>query len=97
MSAFLIVHVTMKDPDKFQTYAEATAPTLAAVGAEVLIKGKMANMLIGKHNSDVGAVIKFPDQAAIDTWYNSDEYQALIPNRDAAADIVAIRFDAAPG
>ncbi|MAE04785.1 MAG: hypothetical protein CMH76_00460 [Nitrospinae bacterium] len=41
-------------------------------------------------------VIKFPDQVAAKAWYDSPEYQALIPNRDEAADMVFISFNEPP-
>jgi len=53
----------------------------------------MIKTLVGKHNGHSAAVIKFPDQATTDAWYNSANYQALIPNRDEAADMVFISYD----
>jgi len=96
MSSFIIVHTTVKDPEKFKVYAGSAGATLSAFGAEFVAKGKMVKTLIGEHNGHTAAVIKFPDQAAIDAWYNSADYQALIPNRDAAADMVFIAYDGLP-
>jgi len=96
MSSFLIVHITIKDPEKLKTYISSAGATLAEFGAEILTKGKVINTLVGEHNGHSAAVIKFPDQAAIDVWYNSANYQALIPNRDEAADMVFISYDEPP-
>lgn len=96
MSSFIIVHTTVKDPDKYQSYASSAGATLSAFGGEMAMKGKMVRTLIGEHNSQATAVIKFPDQAAIEAWYSSENYQALIPNRDAAADMVFITYDEPP-
>ena len=35
----------------------------------------------------------FPDGAALRAWYNSPDYQALVPLRDEAADMVFIAAD----
>lgn len=96
MSAFLIVHTTIKNPEKFQTYGASAGQTLAAHGAEILHKGKVAKVIVGEHNSQAVAIIKFPNLATIDTWYNSDEYQALIANRNEAADMTFIAYDKLP-
>ena len=97
MAAFLIVHSTVTDPEKFQAYATAVGPVLAAFGGEVALRGKRAGVLTGEHAHQTAAVIKFPDQASIVAWYGSPEYQALIANRDAAADVVFISYDVPEG
>jgi uncharacterized protein (DUF1330 family) len=40
-------------------------------------------------------VIRFPDAQALDDWYNSEAYQALIPLRTEAADVDLINYEAA--
>jgi uncharacterized protein (DUF1330 family) len=40
-------------------------------------------------------VIRFPDAQALDDWYSSDAYQALIPLRTEAADVDLINYEAA--
>ena len=37
-------------------------------------------------------VIRFPSIDAIDRWYHSDAYQALIPLRDEAADVTIVGY-----
>jgi len=44
--------------------------------------------LTGAANYDVFVLIEFPDADSVRTWYQSAEYQALIPNRDEAADML---------
>lgn len=93
MSAFVVVHVTVKNPDKFQVYADAAPATIAEFGGEVLLRGQVKSVLSGAHGHQSVAVIKFPDQEAVSNWYNSPAYQALIPNRNQAADVVLISCD----
>ncbi len=50
---------------------------------------KLKNAIHGPIPHQVIALFEFPDSATIDTWYNSDEYQALVSLRDEAA---VIRF-----
>ena len=50
---------------------------------------KVEKVIHGPIPHQVIALFEFPDSAAIDSWYNSDEYKALISLRDEAA---VIRF-----
>lgn len=96
MSAYVVVHITIKDAEKFQAYAEPAGATIRAAGGESLFRGKVARVLAGQHDHQMAAVLKFPDQGAVEAWYRSDDYQALIPNRDEAADVVLISLDEPP-
>lgn len=93
MSAYMIVHVTVSDMEKFKAYSEAAKATLKTYGAELLFKGKVADVLTGEHDYKMSAVMKFPNDSSITEWYNSIDYQALIPLRDSAADIVLVGIE----
>ena len=89
MAAYVVVHSTIKDPDKMQEYAAAAGPTFASFGGEMLSKGP-SEALSGSHGHKIMVVIKFPDRKTALAWYNSPPYQALIPTRTAAMDSVFI-------
>ena len=88
MTALLIVNLTMKDAEKFKAYAAKAPKTLETAGAKVLFKGPAVKVLAGENQHKVAVVIEFPSQEAIEKWYYSDEYQSIIPMRDAGADVV---------
>ena len=94
MPAYLIGHITIKNPDKWKTYVEGVQKSLIPFEAEVVFRGKRAAVLTGEHPYEHTVVIKFPDQPTLQQWYNSKKYQGLIPVRDEAADVVIISFDA---
>jgi len=93
MSAYLIGHITIKNPAKWQTYVEGVRKSLMPFEAEIVFRGKLATVLAGEHPHENTVVIKFSDQPTLQNWYQSDSYQALIPNRDEAADVVIISYD----
>ena len=93
MPAYLIGHITVKNPDKWKTYVEGVQKSLMPFEAEVVFRGKRAALLAGEHPHQNTVVIKFSHQATLQQWYHSDDYQALIPLRDEAADVVIISFD----
>ena len=94
MAAYLIGHMTVKDPVQWKIYTEGVAKSLAPFGAEVIFRGKRAAVLTGEHSHQNSVVIRFPDQLTLEQWYNSKAYQELIPIRDQAADVVLISYDA---
>jgi uncharacterized protein (DUF1330 family) len=38
-------------------------------------------------------VIRFPDRSALRGWFDSPAYQALIPLREQAADVVLLGYE----
>jgi uncharacterized protein (DUF1330 family) len=93
MSAYVIGHITVKDPDKWQRYRERVPATLAAWGGEVVLRGRRVAVLSGDHPHADTVVIRFPDANAASAWYGSTEYQALIPLREEAASMVLICYE----
>lgn len=96
MSAFLVVRSTIKDPEKFQAYAQAVGPTLAPFKGEVALRGKAVQALAGEDSHQTVGILKFPDRSAASAWYGSADYQALVPNRDAAADMTVVCYEEPP-
>ncbi len=43
--------------------------------------------------SDI-VVIRFPSIGAVNSWFSSPAYQALIPLREQAAEVVLVSYDA---
>ena len=50
MSAFVVVHVDVKDPEKFKAYGGGAQPTVAAHGGEFILRGKVADVFHGVHS-----------------------------------------------
>jgi len=49
--------------------------------------------LTGEYPYTDTVLIRFPDSKAIVGWYGSPAYQALIPIREQAADMVLISYE----
>ena len=94
MTTYVIGHITVKDPDRWQRYRERVPATLAAWGGEVVLRGRRVALLAGEHAHTDTVVIRFPDTKAASAWYGSIEYQALIPLREEAAEMVLICYEA---
>jgi uncharacterized protein (DUF1330 family) len=94
MPAYLIGHITVKDQSQWQIYVDGVGKSLAPFNAEVLFRGKRNDVLAGQHSHQQTVVIRFADQAELQSWFHSEGYQKLIPLRDRAADVVIISYDA---
>lgn len=93
-AAYLIGHITVKDPEKWAEYCDKVPATVAPWGASVVLRGTGARVLTGAHTYTDTVVIRFPSRAAIDGWHESPAYQALVPLRMLAADVVIISYEA---
>ncbi|MFU8857454.1 MAG: DUF1330 domain-containing protein [Deferrisomatales bacterium] len=93
MSAHLVGHIRVRDPELWKEYVGQVPGTLAPFGGEVVFRGRKAAVLSGELGHDLVVVLRFPDQGAVRAWYGSAAYQALIPVRDAAADLVLVAYD----
>lgn len=92
-NAYVIGHITVKDAEKWDAYRSAAPATLAPWGAEVVFRGQDAAVLAGEHTHTDVVVIRFPDRKAVDGWHSSAAYQALIPLRRQAADVVLLAYE----
>lgn len=94
VNAYLIGHLTVKDAGKWEDYRSRVPATLAPWGAELVFRGTLAAILAGEHDHADVVVIRFPNRQAIAGWHESAAYQALIPLRQQAADVVLLTYDA---
>ena len=85
MSALLSVTITVKDPEKLKSSISKVPTTMAPHGAKMLSRGKVAKALNGEVAHQMEAVFEFPSEDAIDAWFNSDAYQAIVAIREEAA------------
>lgn len=92
--AYLVGQITVKDPQKWARYTQQVPDTLAPWGAELVFRGKQLAALAGANPHADIVVIRFPDAAALDRWFTSPAYQALIPLREQAAEVVLLSYQA---
>ena len=93
-SACVIGHISVKDATKWAEYCRSVPATIAPWGAELVFRGRRAKILGGQHGRTDTVVLRFPDLASVDGWFESAAYQALIPLRQQAADVDLVSFEA---
>lgn len=92
-NAYVVGHITVKDAAKWDAYRGAVPATLAPWGAELVFRGRNAAVLAGEHAHADVVVIRFPDRRALEAWHASAAYQALVPLRQQAADVVLLAYE----
>jgi uncharacterized protein (DUF1330 family) len=92
MSTCVIGHITVRDATLWDAYRAQVPATLTPWGAEILFRGHLDKILGGSHGHRDTVVIRFPDTDSVDGWFASPAYQALIPLRERAADVVLLSF-----
>ncbi len=85
---YLVGHISVKEADKWQSYRRQVPATLAPWQAELIFRGEKLTLLAGENPYDDIVVIRFPTQEALQGWHASPAYQALIPLRQEAAEVV---------
>ncbi|QXL84660.1 DUF1330 domain-containing protein [Comamonas sp. NLF-1-9] len=90
--AYLVGHVSVKDAQKWAEYRSKVPATLAPWGAELLFRGERAATYSGELAHPEIVVIRFPDTDAIERWFHSDAYQALLPVREQAAEVLLLSY-----
>ena len=94
MQAFFIATFNIKNPEKFREYASKAAATFAAYGGEIALRGKAEEALAGSLGHTTAGAVKFPDMDSLLRWFKSEEYQAIVPLRNKAADMTIIAYSA---
>lgn len=91
--AYVVGHISIKDAALWDAYRSQVPATLAPWGADLVFRGQRSAVLAGAHAHIDIVVIRFPDAAAAAAWHASAAYQALIPLRQQAADVVLLSYD----
>ena len=74
-------------PDRTETlqqYQQTARAVIAKHGGQPVTRGSGLATLHGSRQWKVGIVIRFPDMAAVNAWYNDPEYQQVLPLRNQA-------------
>lgn len=83
MTAFIIVDLTVKNKDLLSEYSALAAQTLIPFDGEFIAKGAIES-LHGESAYTTKVVIQFPSRENAQNWYQSKDYQQIIPIRDEA-------------
>jgi uncharacterized protein (DUF1330 family) len=95
MPALLVVDETITNPELFDDYKRAVAPTIEQFGGRFLARGPELEILeaSGRWSPDRLVILEFPDMAALKAWYHSAEYAAVREIRLGSASSTLVAMD----
>ncbi len=86
MSVYFIAELNVHDPAGYDRYLEGFDEVWERYEGEVVLVDEAPTVLEGEWPHTRVVLLRFPDEAALRRWYDSDGYRALRPIRQAAAD-----------
>lgn len=85
MPGYLIAHLEVTDPQGFEAYRAAVPAVIEKFGGRYLVRGGRVAALEGEWTVPRLVVIAFDSVAAARRFYDSPEYQEILPLRLKAA------------
>ena len=81
MKGYHVANVDVTDRAAYEAYRSRTAGVIAQYGGHFLVRGGAVEVREGDPGISRLVVIEFPDMEAARTFYDSPEYQAILPDR----------------
>ncbi len=85
MSVYFIAQLSIHDPVGYDRYLDGFDAAWAPYEGEVVLVDEAPTVLEGAWSYDRIVLLRFPDEAALRRWYDSDAYRALRAIRQGAA------------
>ena len=92
--AYVVGQMTVKNPEKWVQYRGQVLATVQPFGGELVFRGQQVQSFSGVNPHPDIVVIRFPSLGDAQGWHGSEAYQALIPLRQEAADVVLTTYEA---
>jgi uncharacterized protein (DUF1330 family) len=83
MTAYFVAELEITNQPAMEPYRAAVPATLAQYGGRFLTRGGTCELTEGGPEPKRIVILEFADAAAIKRWYNSPEYQKILPLRTA--------------
>lgn len=81
MPAYFVVELDTHNMEGMAGYRAAVPATLAQYGGRFLARGGATELVEGGPEPKRIVILEFADAAALKRWYNSPEYQKILPDR----------------
>ena len=85
MTAYIIVHMDVTDPEQYREYAKLTPAVIDRYGGKFIVRGGTKVTLEGPEETRRLVVVEVPSMEQAQAFYHSPEYQQAKAVRDGAA------------
>jgi len=86
MSAYVVLDITVKDPELFEQYKLLAPSAIAEYGGKYLTRGGDVEVLEGQCSPNRIVILEFESKNRAKIWLNSSEYSEALKMRRQAAD-----------
>jgi len=76
MPAYVIVMMTINDPDTYSKYTARTPAIVEKYGGKFLTRGEAVTTLEGEPYKGRMVIVEFPNNADVEAFYADPDYQA---------------------
>ena len=97
MPAYVVVDITVNDPQTYERYKLLAPPAIAAFQGKYLVRGGRCETLEGEWDPPRLVILEFPNTDAAKAWWESEEYAAAKALRQASASTEMLLIDGFPG
>jgi uncharacterized protein (DUF1330 family) len=81
MPAYFVAEIEITNQAGFEPYRAAVPATIAQYDGRYLTRGSNVELIEGGPEPKRVVILEFPDVAGVRRWYNSPEYQKILPVR----------------
>ena len=86
MSAYVVVEVDVKDPERYADYKTMVPASLEVYGGKFRVRGGSVENLEGAWSPSRFVILEFDSVEQAKRWWDSDEYREARNLRQATAD-----------
>lgn len=79
--AYVIGNITITNTEGYAQYSARVPSVVAAFGGHYRVRGGIATTLDGQASDARHVVIEFPSREQAQAWYDSVDYQLILPLR----------------
>jgi uncharacterized protein (DUF1330 family) len=92
MSAFVVVDVTVRDPETYERYKALAAQAVEQYGGSYVARGGATHVLEGRWQPKRLVILEFPSVEVARAWWDSPEYAEAkaLRQRSASTDMVVV-------
>ena len=85
MAAYVIAHIDVKDPVRYEDYKKMVPPSIAKFGGRFIARGGSVEVLEGNWQPKRLVLVEFPTIEAARQWHASVDYAAAKELRQATS------------
>jgi uncharacterized protein (DUF1330 family) len=86
MGTLLIGQLLIHDREQYRNYESKVLSTVKKHGGRLIFLSDEVQVLEGKYDYKRTVIMEFPSKQIAEGWYNSPEYQEIIPLRTSSSD-----------